>query len=383
MTEILKCPEMLDATPFEVYAIDIVTNKIVYANEAFKNNKKEIDTKPCYAVIHSLESRCPFCKKNELLDNNGRPNGKTVVFEFFNEFDEKWYQMQGKAAVWDDGSVVLYCFAVDINALKQTQNSLAEAHAELAIKNKELEINQIQLAKQAQLGELLDLIAHQWKQPLSAISVLFGELKILESMNMLDNESVVKIYTEGRSAVDSMTSTLDSFRNFFNPSNEKKSFDALKAIYKAHELINKKFILDNIETEFPDDVQPILVYGAPNEFAQVILALFVNAGEAIAAKRVKNNLGCMEYQGRLKIAVEKDVDSAAISICDNGIGIKEELLHKIFENRFTTKGGSGGSGVGLAMAKLIIEDKMQGGISAENHENGACFKIKLPLKIIS
>ncbi len=378
MTEILKCREMLDATPFEAYAIDILTDKIVYANQAFRNNKKDIDAKPCYKVIHGLDSRCTFCRKNELLDDNNKPNGKTLVYDFFNEFDEKWYQIQETAAVLDDGMVVLYCFAVDISALKQTQNRLSEAHAELAIKNRELEINQIQQAKQAQLGELLDLIAHQWKQPLGAISILFGELKILESMNMLDNESVAKVYTEGRSAVDSMSNTLESFRNFFNPSTEKRNFDALKAIQNAYELINKKFVFENIETEFPSAVDSVFVEGVPNEFAQVILALFVNAGEAIAAKREKNGFKRTEYQGWLKIVVEKDSNSVVISFYDNGIGIKEELLHKIFENRFTTKGVSGGSGVGLAMAKIIIEEKMLGSISAENHENGACFKIKLP-----
>jgi signal transduction histidine kinase len=379
MIDAPKCREALDTIPFEVYAIDLQSDEIVYANQAFLDAKGKLSAAPCYTVINGRKSRCPFCKREELLDEQNRPNGKTFVYDFFNELQEKWYQIQEKAVIWDDGALVRYVIAVDISKLKETQNRLAEAHAQLAIKNKELEINQIQQAKQAQLGELLDLTAHQWKQPLSAISILFGELKILQTTKALDDESVLQICTEGRNAIENMSAMLDSFRSFFSPSTERVDFDTIETIGKIYELVKKKLSFENIVVELPLDTKPLFVNGAPNEFAQVVLALFANSWEAIGAKRQKEGLGYTEYVGKLKISVEKDDKNICIDFYDNGTGIKEGLLSKIFENRFTTKESSGGSGVGLAMARLIIEDKMQGKIVAQNHEGGACFKITLPL----
>jgi len=378
MIDAAKCMEMFDAIPFEVYAVDIFADKIVYANQAFKNKRKDIDLKPCYCVINGVDERCYFCKREELLDKEDKPNGKTLVYEFFNEFDDKWYQMREKAAFWNDGTIVKYVVAVDISEQKESQNRLAEAHAELAIKNRELEINQIQQAKQAQLGELLDLIAHQWKQPLGAISILFGELKILQSMNSLNEESVSVICTEGKNALESMNTMLENFRGFFNPSTSKVDFDVLQVVDEIYELVKKKFVYENVEVELPIKTESIIVSGSRNEFAQVVLALFVNAGEAIEAKRKKDGLNQAEYSGKLKIAAIKNENNVSISFCDNGVGIKDELLHKIFENRFTTKGGIGGSGVGLSMSKTIIEEKMHGKISASNHADGACFTVVLP-----
>lgn len=379
MIEALRCREALDTIPFEVYAIDLQSDKIVYANKAFLDAKGAISDAPCYTVINGRKSRCPFCRREELLDSQNRPNGKTFTYDFFNELQEKWYQIQEKAVVWDDGALVRYVIAVDISKLKETQNRLAEAHAQLAIKNKELEINQIQQAKQAQLGELLDLTAHQWKQPLSAISILFGELKILQTTKALDDESVLQICTEGKNAIENMSAMLDSFRSFFSPSAEKIDFDVVATIGKIYELVRKKLGFENIVVELPFETKPLFVNGAPNEFAQVVLALFVNSWEAIDAKRQKDGLGRTEYIGRLKITVEKENKNIRISFYDNGTGIKEWLLSKIFENRFTTKESIGGSGVGLAMARLIVEDKMQGRISAQNYDGGACFEITLPL----
>jgi len=378
MIEGPKCREALDTIPFEVYAIDLQSDRIVYANQAFLDAKGKISSAPCYTVINGRKSRCPFCRREELLDAQSRPNGKTFIYDFFNELQEKWYQIQEKAVIWDDGALVRYVVAVDISKLKETQNRLAEAHAQLAIKNKELEINQIQQAKQAQLGELLDLTAHQWKQPLSAISILFGELKILQTTKALDDESVLQICTEGKNAIENMSNMLDSFRSFFSPSTDKVDFDAIETIGKIYELVKKKLSFENIAVELPFDTKPIFVNGAPNEFAQVVLALFANSWEAIDAKRQKDGFGRTDYIGRLKITIEKDDKNICIDFYDNGTGIKEGLLSKIFENRFTTKESSGGSGVGLAMARLIVEDKMQGKISAQNYEGGACFRITLP-----
>lgn len=378
MNELLKCGDMLDSLPFDVYAVDINTNELVFANKNFKNRRTFVKGEPCYQVINGRDSRCLFCKRDELIDEHGAPNGKTLTYEHFNEVDDGWYQVQEKAVIWDGGQVVKYVIAVDINELKSTQNRLAEAHAELAIKNKELELAHIQQAKQAQLGELLDLIAHQWKQPLSAVIILFDELKLLQNMGELDKESVMKIYSDGHRTIGAINKTLDEFRSFFSPSSTKVVFDTVAAIQNTIDLISKKLSYENITVELAGETQNAKAYGVASEFAQVVLALLTNGSEAIAAKRERDGKHKQDYNGLIKIGVSSDKGELNINFCDNGIGINEEFLQKIFKNRFTTKKNTGGSGVGLSMAKFIIEEKMEGKISASGSDKGACFEIKLP-----
>lgn len=135
----VTCRDMLDSLPFAVYAVDLHSDQVVWANRHFRDSRDYVPDSPCYQLVNGRDRRCPECRRNEILDEQGRPNGNTLVYEYFNEFDECWYQIRENAVYWDDGRVVKYVIAVDIGDLKEAQNRLAEAHAELALKNKELE----------------------------------------------------------------------------------------------------------------------------------------------------------------------------------------------------------------------------------------------------
>ncbi len=132
--------ELFDIVPFAVYIVDVQTYRIVYANSRMKimSGEAELVGRTCYKNIFKNDSPCLHCRIDELVEE-GRPNQNTAVFELFNETDDSWYQMHEKAITWSDGSTVKYALAVEINRLKMIQNNLAEAHAELAIKNKELQ----------------------------------------------------------------------------------------------------------------------------------------------------------------------------------------------------------------------------------------------------
>ena len=287
---LIRCSDMLDSMPFDVYAVDLQTDKLVYANKNLMNRHIIEKDMPCYKAINGRDSKCLFCRRDELLDKNGAPNGNMLTYEHFNEADDRWYQMQERAIVWDDGKIVKYVIAVDISELKSVQNSLAEAHAALAIKNKELELAHIQMAKQAQLGELLDMIAHQWKQPISAISILFDELKLLQTLKQIDDESILKICSEGRKTIGTINKTLNEFRSFFDPSNEKTTFDTVVAIKNTMELISKKLSYDNITIELQTNTDNTNAYGIASEFSQVVLAIVTNGAEAIVSKRARDLL---------------------------------------------------------------------------------------------
>lgn len=131
---------MLDVMPFCVYVIDASTYEIIYMNKAMIFTRKNYTGETCHKVLYEEDSPCIFCKLDMLLDEEKKPNGKTYTHEHFNEFEDKWYQVQVKAIVWPNGKVVMYTISVDISELKEAQNRLGEAHANLALKNNELEV---------------------------------------------------------------------------------------------------------------------------------------------------------------------------------------------------------------------------------------------------
>ncbi|MFU2207081.1 diguanylate cyclase domain-containing protein [Solidesulfovibrio sp. C21] len=127
-----------DLIPFGIYVVDAATYSIVYSNRVYIERFGKHLGATCHKILYERDEPCTNCRMVELLTPAGLPNGNTLVFEHFNEVDDRWYQMQVRAMTWPDGRVVKYSIAVDISDLKDTQNRLAEAHAELALKNREL-----------------------------------------------------------------------------------------------------------------------------------------------------------------------------------------------------------------------------------------------------
>ena len=127
-----------DLIPFGIYVVDAANNEIIYCNSAFIEHFGNHVGCCCHNALYERSVPCPWCYVQELMTDQGLPNGETRVFEHFNESDDRWYQMQVRAMTWPDGRVVRYAIAVDITELKATQNQLAEAHARLALTNIEL-----------------------------------------------------------------------------------------------------------------------------------------------------------------------------------------------------------------------------------------------------
>ncbi len=130
---------LFDVIPFGIYVVDVENFDIVYMNKLMIEKRGDYTGRKCYESIYGEEKPCYFCKTPLLLSPDSRPNESTIVFEIYNAVDDNWYQLQEKCLTWPDGRLVKYSIAVGINELKATQNRLAEAHAILALKNKELE----------------------------------------------------------------------------------------------------------------------------------------------------------------------------------------------------------------------------------------------------
>jgi diguanylate cyclase (GGDEF)-like protein len=125
--------------PYYVYIIDVSTYEIQFVNNSLKKKIGNAVGKKCWESIYGNDSKCAFCKVDELLTPEGFPNEETAMFEVYNEMDERWYQVQEQALIWFNKKLIKHSNMIDVTELKETQNKLAEAHALLALKNKQLE----------------------------------------------------------------------------------------------------------------------------------------------------------------------------------------------------------------------------------------------------
>lgn len=132
---------MFDLVPFGIYVVDIQTFELLYVNRYFKERLQDDGQKSyCWQLLHQQDYPCDNCKIPLLIDKDGKANGRIEVYEQFNEVDNCWYQIQEQCLALSDGRTAKYSILIDISSLKQIQNSLAEAHAQLALKNRELQI---------------------------------------------------------------------------------------------------------------------------------------------------------------------------------------------------------------------------------------------------
>lgn len=235
-------------------------------------------------------------------------------------------------------------------------------------KGREQEQLLIQKSKFIALGEMISNIAHQWRQPLSQLSALLMTLKLKHRMDKLDKNAMDIKCAEAETIVEYMSHTIDDFRNFFMPNKDKKEFSIKESVEEVLRIIGTSITNQNIaiEVNIPRDQN---IIGYKSEYEQVILNLLSNAKDAIIAT-------CKE-KGRIVITLKIVGKVSRLSIHDNGGGIKIEPLEKIFEPYMTTKDHNEGTGIGLYMAKLIIEKSMKGKLEVQNKDDGAIFTVEV------
>lgn len=236
-------------------------------------------------------------------------------------------------------------------------------------------------SRMAALGEMIGSIVHQWKQPLSVLMLNIQDLLDANEYNELNDEYIKRFYDESLMQIEYMSSTVEDFRSFFRQEREKSEFDCSIAVRKAVELVESFYSRHRISIEVVDRLsKDSLVYGRKNEFQQAILILLNNAKDALASLEdsEKNEQANEQAQEkRITIQLMEKRGYVYIKIEDNGGGIPEEHRAHIFEPYFTTKGSSG-TGIGLNMAKTIIQSTMDGDIHFENTIDGASFSIVVP-----
>ena len=230
----------------------------------------------------------------------------------------------------------------------------------------------VQQSKLAAMGEMIGNIAHQWRQPLTELSLTLFNMKKASLKN--DEKKVDELYKESKTLILNMSSTIEDFTNFFNPQKEKKSFEIKDAINEALIILRKVIEIENIHIQIDVPIN-YKVIGVSNELSQVIVNLIQNSKDAF----IQNNIEHKTIEISLKEKQQLDKKYALLEIKDNAGGIDKENIEKVFDPYFTTKYKSQGTGLGLFMSKMIIEKSLEGELSHENIDDGSTFKIKLIL----
>lgn len=241
-------------------------------------------------------------------------------------------------------------------------------HEEVA-KSKKQEALLIHQSRSAAMGEMIGAIAHQWRQPLNALGLVLQNLSLHYRMGKLDEPFMNSSMEKSERLIQKMSSTIDDFRNFFKPNKAVDRFNLSKVIYATTDLLEAQLKNHNISlsVDCPADLD---ILGLEGEFSQVILNLINNAKDILLERKV-----ALPWIG-IKVE-ELDAQTIQISVRDNGGGIPEGIFDKIYDPYFTTKEEGKGTGIGLYMSKIIIENNMKGWLLAINDEHGANFVIRL------
>lgn len=279
----------------------------------------------------------------------------------------------------DSNIVGVCCISYDITERKQLETELKNLNKHLndlvqEETNKRIEQERLllQQSRLATMGEMISNIAHQWRQPLNQISILKDTLVDDYFFKDLNDEKVEKFSKTVSNSLTYMSQTIDDFRNFFKPDKEKKEFNINENIKTAVSLVNDALKSSNIILKLNEQEANINIIGYPSEFSQVILNIINNAKDALKTNNDSNNryIYVKTYKQDLK---------AIVKIIDNAGGISENIISKIFDPYFTTKAKSQGTGLGLYMSKMIIEQNIGGKLYVYNENNGACFVIETTL----
>ena len=225
------------------------------------------------------------------------------------------------------------------------------------------------------MGDMIAAIAHQWNEPLVELSALVQDIQTSYLLNELKDVDVKDFVNDSMVQIKYMSRTLNDFRNFLKPSTTKKLFSISKTLNEINEIIGKQVFYSNINMNFnyKNENEELLIYGYENEFKQVLLNLINNAKNKIIKKEKELN---KKY--KIDVNIQRCKNYNTIEIIDNAGAIDENIINSIFQPYFTTK--KDGTGLGLYMAKVIIEDKMKGTINARNDGENVIFTIKLPHK---
>lgn len=221
-------------------------------------------------------------------------------------------------------------------------------------------------SKLAELGDMIGNIAHQWRHPLTRLSLTLQNLKAFKNKGKLSDKHLEDALENSLYQIEFMSNTIDNFKNFYKKDLKKSDFKVGEALENILQIIGSILQHSNIKLIVKDE-ESLEIFGNKNEFSQVLMNVIMNAKDAFEERKIENPEIIIEIS-------KNSSQKVTIDILDNAGGIPETIIDDIFDPYFTTKDEKG-TGIGLYLSKAIIEDKMKGTIEVFNEEKGAHFKI--------
>ena len=252
-------------------------------------------------------------------------------------------------------------------ALQALNETLEQRVKEETAQNMAQEHLLIQQSRHAAMGEMIGNIAHQWRQPLNTLGLIVQNIAMDYQEGLLDQNSLTGYKKTATDTVQKMSRTIDDFRNFFRPNHPEETFSLLIPIQEALNLIDAS-LKNNAIAVTVDCAEELAAFGSSNEFSQVMLNLLANAKDALMERKTPVKT--------IEISAHEEGNHTVVCVRDNGGGIPVENMDKIFDPYFTSK--ESGTGIGLYMTRVIVEQHMRGKITCRNTEDGAEFLLSLP-----
>ena len=299
---------------------------------------------------------------------------KWIPIEYQKEFDYKLlYELLAVILVLTSIGIIFYRDYL----LKKLNAQLNEKIKIEIEKNEEKNRILIQQSRMASMGEMLENIAHQWRQPLSTISVAASGMEIKKEFSTLSDKEFFEAIDHIKKSTQYLSNTIDDFRSFFSKNKKTSQINISDTIEKSLELMGNSFLHHKIN--LVKNLKSIETTSLENELIQVLMNILVNAKDAL-----RHTVSAEKY---IFIDVEEKDNQIVIQVKDNAGGINDDIIDKIFEPYFTTKHQFNGTGIGLYMSKLLMEKHLKGELTVKNVEytfmdnnyKGALFEVILPI----
>jgi len=353
----------------QIIFISDAHNKIIHINPAFTKitgySSKEVIGKNPKMLASGNHDKLFYKKMWNTINSSGHWGGEIYNKRKNGEIYPGHLEIN---VVTDSKGVVDHYFAItnDITEEYQYKDELQKQQSYL-----------LQKSRMIQMGEMISMIAHQWRQPLGSIAASSIDLEIkltLDSFELEKEDERIKCkkyFTDSlkhiNSLVQNLSTTIDDFRDFYKPNKNSVSELIDRPIKKALGIIKNSLALNSIEViENYNSEKSVTIY--ENEMMQVILNILKNAQDNFIEKKI--------IEPKVIISTKEKQNSTILEICDNGGGIRGSVISKIFDPYFSTKSEKNGSGLGLYMSKIIVETHHKAKISAQNRDDGVCFKIE-------
>jgi PAS domain S-box-containing protein len=326
---------------------------------------------PCYEAVHGSSLPPEFCPHSKSLDDGEEHNVEVHEGRLGGDFlvsTTPLLDPQGRMT----GTVHV---ARDITDRKHAEEELKRAYDEMEkrVEERTTELREkdqmLSLqSRQAAMGEMIGNIAHQWRQPLNTLGLTIQQLPLFYDLGKIDRELLDQCVSSSMGLIQYMSRTIDDFRNYFRPDKERIEFNVHDAIVNTLSLLEGTLQHPQIGITIVAKDDPV-IFGYQNEFSQVILNILMNARDAFVERNIADP--------RVTITICSEDGCAVVTISDSAGGISEDIIDKIFDPYFTTKGPQQGTGVGMFMSKTIIEKNMGGRLSVRNNAAGAEFRIEV------